>query len=155
MPRRGTQHNPRQDDDMRAEFEADERSNTPTRAHEWRDPEMDPAEPGKDIPLIPGADDTAPRSEVEIERELAEVRERREQMFPSRREPLSEESPQPAGYLPGQPGGEITELIEREARLVLERAERYRVEGRVPDNLLQEEQAAAYRVLRRIEEMRP
>jgi hypothetical protein len=96
-----------------------------------------------------------PRNEMEIERELAEVRARREQMFPTRAEPLSEESPKPAGYVPNIPGGEITELIEREARLVIERAERHRVEGRVPDSSIQEEEAVAYRILGRIEEKRP
>lgn len=155
MPRRGTEHNPRQDDDMQADFEPNERSNTPVRAHEWRDPEVGPSEPGKDSPLQPGARDAAPRSEADIERELAEIRERRDQVFPTQREPLSEESPQPAGFIRHLPGGEITELLEREARLILERAERHRVDGRVPDSSIQEEEAVAYRILRRIAENRP
>lgn len=58
MPRRGSdRHSPRVDDDLKDTFEPDERADRPTRAHEWRDPELDPPEPGKDIPLQAGADD--------------------------------------------------------------------------------------------------
>lgn len=147
MPRRGTEHNPRQDDDMQADFEPDERSNAPTRAYEWRDPELDPDETR---PV-----EAQPRSEPEIERELAAVRERRMEMFPTQREPLSEESPQPAGYFDNAPGGEITELLEREAQLVLERAELYRNEGRTLDESQRAEEAAAQRILRTIDENQP
>jgi hypothetical protein len=58
MPRRGSdRHNPRQDDDLKDTFEPDERAGRPTRAHEWRDPEVGQPEPGKNIPLRAGADD--------------------------------------------------------------------------------------------------
>lgn len=58
MARRGSdRHNPRQDDDLKANFEPDERRDAPTRAHEWRDPEVGQPEPGKNSPLPAGADD--------------------------------------------------------------------------------------------------
>lgn len=63
------------------------------------------------------------RTETEITEELERVRARRRELFPTQSEPLDSASPLPAGFAPDAPGGEITELLATEARLVLERAE--------------------------------
>lgn len=94
------------------------------------------------------------RTEAEVSRELAEVRARREEMFPVQGEPLGPNSPQPAGFFADAPGGEITELLEREAQLVLERAEIQRGEGTRPEAAEEEEVRAAQRLLDRIAEAR-
>jgi hypothetical protein len=94
------------------------------------------------------------RTEAEVSRELAEVRARREEMFPLQRKPLGPDSPQPAGFFEGAPGGEITELLEREALLVLERAEIQRSQGTRPEAADEEEVAAAQDVLARVAEAR-
>jgi CBS domain-containing protein len=44
MQRGSDTHGPRLDDDLKREFESDERANRATRAHEWRDPEPSEAE---------------------------------------------------------------------------------------------------------------
>ncbi|NYH90087.1 hypothetical protein [Actinopolymorpha rutila] len=97
------------------------------------------------------------RTEEEVSAELAEVRTRREEFFPTEGEPLAKGAPEPTEYWPGGPGGEITELLEREAKLVLERAEIRRAgsgSGETPPAETDEEEAAARRILRRIEDAR-
>ncbi|MET9021041.1 hypothetical protein ABZV93_13735 [Actinopolymorpha sp. NPDC004070] len=97
------------------------------------------------------------RTEEEVSAELAEVRTRRQEFFPSREEPLTKDMPEPAGFWKGAPGGEITELLEREAKLVLERAEIRRAgsgSGEASPADTDEEEAAARRILQRIEDGR-
>ncbi len=94
------------------------------------------------------------RTEEEVSAELAEVRTRRQEFFPTQEEPLSRDSPEPTEFWPGAPGGEITELLAREAKLVLERAEIRRAgdgSGEVSAADSDEEEAAARRILERIE----
>jgi hypothetical protein len=94
------------------------------------------------------------RTEAEVSRELADVRTRREELFPVQTEPLGPQSPQPAGFFPGAPGGEITELLEREALLVLELAEIQRARGTRPETAVEDEVAAAQNVLAKIADAR-
>lgn len=103
------------------------------------------------------------RTEEEVSAELAEVRTRRQEFFPTEGEPLGQNSPEPAEFWPGAPGGEITELLEREAKLVLERAEIRRAgsgSGEASPSSTttpagtDEEEAAARRILQRIEDGR-
>lgn len=152
MPRRGDRHNPRQDDDLKADFEANERANSPTRAHEWRDPEMDEAAgfSRRGAVMRDAVTDEEERTEEAVQRDLEEVRRRRRELFPTQAEPLAPESPLPAGFFHGAPGGEITELLEREAHLVLELARLQRAEGVGPDSGLREQEETARRVLDRI-----
>lgn len=94
------------------------------------------------------------RTEEEVSAELAEVRTRRQEFFPAAQEPLAKDMPEPAEFWPGAPGGEITELLEREAKLVLERAEIRRAGGgseQASPTETDEEEAAARRILERIE----
>jgi hypothetical protein len=99
------------------------------------------------------------RTEEEVSAELAEVRTRRQEFFPTAGEPLAGNSPEPTEFWRGAPGGEITELLEREAKLVLERAEIRRAGGGSGDAAsspgeTDEEEAAARRILERIENAR-
>ncbi|GAB3407787.1 hypothetical protein [Flindersiella endophytica] len=94
------------------------------------------------------------RTEAEVSRELADVRARREELFPVQTEPLGPQSPQPAGFYAGAPGGEITELLEREALLVLELAEIRRAQGTRPESAVEDEVASAQNVLARIADAR-
>jgi hypothetical protein len=94
------------------------------------------------------------RTEAEVSSELAEVRARREEMFPVQTEPLGPDSPMPAGFYAGAPGGEITELLEREAMLVLERAEIQQSQGTRPEAAAEAEVAEAQQLLDRIAQAR-
>lgn len=99
--------------------------------------------------------DDSRRTDADVRLELDRVRQRRREMFPTQSEPLAPESPLPAGFAHGAPGGEITELLEREANLVLELADIERAEGVGPDAALREQEETARRVLSRIEAQRP
>lgn len=94
------------------------------------------------------------RSEADVTADLRRVRARRLALFPTQAEPLSEESPQPADYWRNTPGGEITELLEREAQLVVERAEIRRAKGTPITSADQAEEATARRILARVREKR-
>jgi hypothetical protein len=94
------------------------------------------------------------RTESEVTNDLRKVRARRLSLFPTQAEPLSEESPQPAGHQTGAPGGEITDLLEQEAALVVERADIRRREGTPTTSADQDEEATARRILRRLAERR-
>jgi hypothetical protein len=90
------------------------------------------------------------RTEIEVTEDLRKVRARRLSLFPTQAEPLSEESPQPANYWPDVPGGEITDLLEMEALLVVERADIRRHDGSRTTIADKEEEATARRILRRL-----
>jgi hypothetical protein len=94
------------------------------------------------------------RSETEVTNDLRKVRARRLSLFPTQGEPLSGKSPQPAGHQASAPGGEITDLLEREAMLVVERADIRRREGTPTTSADQDEEATARRILRRLAERR-
>lgn len=94
------------------------------------------------------------RTEMEVTEDLRKVRARRLSLFPTQAEPLSEESPRPANYWPDVPGGEITDLLEMEALLVVERADIRRHDGSRTTIADQEEEATARRILRRLAEKR-
>jgi hypothetical protein len=94
------------------------------------------------------------RTAKEIAEELASVRAERKQFMPTQTEPLGGDSPQPAGYWPGAPGGEVTALLQREAELVIEHAETTRRSGAALSGSEEEEVAAARRILSRIAEQR-
>jgi hypothetical protein len=94
------------------------------------------------------------RTEIEVTEDLRKVRARRLSMFPTQGEPLSGNSPRPASYMPDVPGGEITDLLEMEAMLVVERADIRRLQGTSTTIADQEEEATARRILRRLAEKR-
>jgi hypothetical protein len=113
------------------------------------------------------------RSEVEVTEDLRKVRARRLSLFPTQAGRSNEESPRPAGQPPERPGdqperpshqperlshqpgggvNENTDLLEMEARLVVERADIRRLEGIPTTAADQEEEATARRILRRLAE---
>ncbi|GAA5022674.1 hypothetical protein [Actinopolymorpha pittospori] len=94
------------------------------------------------------------RTAKEVAEELAAVRARRKQFMPTQSEPLAEGSPQPAGFWPGAPGGEVTALLQREAELVIEHADVTRRSGTALSDGEEEDVAAARRILSRIAEHR-
>lgn len=96
------------------------------------------------------------RSEIEITEDLRKVRARRLSLFPNQAEPLSTspKSSQPSGHAPTPSGGEITNLLEREALLVVERADIRRREGTPTTPADQAEEATARRILHRLAERR-
>ncbi|GAA3464813.1 MULTISPECIES: hypothetical protein [Saccharothrix] len=51
MERESTQHSPKLDDQLKHELEGELRSGTPTRAEEWRDPEMPDHEEADELGL--------------------------------------------------------------------------------------------------------
>ncbi|MGM1065301.1 hypothetical protein [Saccharothrix sp. Mg75] len=51
MERGSTQHGPKVDEQLKHEMEGELRSGTPTRAEEWRDPEMPDAEEAEELGL--------------------------------------------------------------------------------------------------------
>lgn len=94
------------------------------------------------------------RTDEEVSTELAKTRSRRQEIMPTQAEPLDDNSPEPAGYWPDAPGGELTELLQREAELIIERAEIRRAEGAPRNSDDDTEEAAARRILSRLEERR-
>jgi hypothetical protein len=56
MQRGSDQHSPREDDELKAELQGMLKGNKPTRAEEWREPEL----PADDDPGVPPLED-APR----------------------------------------------------------------------------------------------
>jgi len=94
------------------------------------------------------------RPEAEVTEDLRRVRAQRLSLFPTQTEPLDDESAQPAGFRSGAPGGEIADLLETEARLVVERAEVRSAQGTPITSADQEEEAMARRILRHLAEKR-
>lgn len=77
MQRGSDRHSPRADDDLKKEFAATEHANRPTRAHEWRDPEVEDRSPGtpepetEPGPVMPDRATTGSTEEAEQRSETA------------------------------------------------------------------------------------